>query len=115
VVVLVSDLMFASRIREAARGGALAVRTLRRPQELLEACVADPPSLVLVDLDDERLQPLDALRLLREDAALQALPVIGFVSHVDGARALAAQAAGCSRVLARSAFVAELPRLLARG
>lgn len=113
VVALVADLIFASRIREAAAPSGLAVRTARRPEPLLEACRSDPPSLLLIDLDDERLLPLEAIRLVRADAALQGLSVLGFVSHVNAARALAAQAAGCSRVLSRGAFVAELPKLLA--
>lgn len=113
VVALVADLIFASRIKEAAAPSGVVVRTARRPEAAIEACRADPPSLLLVDLDDERLFPLEAIRLVRGDASLQALPVLGFVSHVNGARALAAQQAGCSQVLSRGAFVTELPRLLA--
>jgi len=110
VVALVADLMFGSRIREAAAGAP--VRTARKIEGLLEACRSEPPTIVLVDLDDDRIQPLDAVRALRADAATSALPVIGFVSHVNGARAQEALAAGCTRVLARSAFVVELPALV---
>jgi CheY-like chemotaxis protein len=112
VIALVSDLMFGSRIREAAAPLGIAVRSARSPEALIEACRAEPPSLVLADLDDGRVRALEAIRSLRQDPALQALSVVGFVSHVDAERAAAAQAAGCSRVLARSAFVQELPRLL---
>jgi hypothetical protein len=38
---------------------------------------------------------------------------VAFLSHVHAEGAEAARAAGCSRVLARSAFVQELPRLIA--
>src|SRR6188474_531534 len=50
VVALVDDLMFVSRIREAARGHGLDVRTVRRIPELLEAC-RDHGRLVVLDLD----------------------------------------------------------------
>ena len=110
VVALVADLMFGSRIREAAAGAP--VRTARKLEAFLEACRSEPPTIAFVDLDDDRLQPLDAVRALRALPATATLPVIGFVSHVNGARALEAQAAGCTRVLARSAFVSELPALL---
>ena len=112
VIALVSDLMFASRIREAAAPLGIGVRSARGPEALLEACRAEAPALVLVDLDDDRGRAVEAVRSLRQDQALQALTVIGFVSHVDAERAQAAKDAGCSRVLARSAFVQELPRLL---
>ena len=47
------------------------------------------------------------------DPGRAALPVIGFLSHVNAEAAQAARAAGCPHVLARSAFVQELPGLLA--
>ena len=112
VIALVSDLMFGSRIREAAAPLGIAVRSARNPEAFLEACRADPPALVLADLDDNRVGALAAVLALRQDPALSALTVIGFVSHVDAERAEAARSAGCSRVLARGAFVQELPRLL---
>jgi CheY-like chemotaxis protein len=112
VIALVSDLMFASRIREAAAAKNVGVRSARSPEALLAACREDPPSLVLADLDDNRVRALEAVQALRQDPAFQQLTVIGFVSHVDAERAQAAGAAGCSRVLARSAFVQQLPQLL---
>ena len=112
MIALVSDLMFGSRIREAAAAKGAAVRSALGPEALLQACREELPALVFADLDDNRVRALDAIRALREDPAFQALTVIGFVSHVDAERAQAAQAAGCSRVLARSAFVQQLPQLL---
>lgn len=112
VIALVSDLMFASRIREAAAPLGIAVRSARSPEALLEACRTEAPALILADLDDTRVGALAAVRALREDPTLGSLTVIGFVSHVDAERAQAATVAGCSRVLARSAFVRELPGLL---
>jgi CheY-like chemotaxis protein len=114
VVALVSDLIFVSRIREAARKVGAEVRTVRAPQALLEACRAERPGLVIADLDDPRLQALPAIATLRADPAGNDLPIVGFISHVDGVGAQAATRAGFTRVLARSAFVAELPGMLAR-
>lgn len=111
VVALVEDLMFASRIREAARGSQATLETVRSGVALLEACAREAPGLVLLDLDAARLRPLDAARELR--AAAAGLPVVGFVSHVNGELARAGMESGCTRVLARGAFVQELPALLA--
>jgi CheY-like chemotaxis protein len=112
IVVLVSDLMFSSRIREAAKALGTEVRSVRTPEALAEACHAERPTLVIADLDDTRVRALAAIATLRADAASGDVPVIGFISHVNGAGALAAQQAGCTRVLARSAFVNELPQIL---
>jgi hypothetical protein len=37
---------------------------------------------------------------------------VGFLSHVQDDLALAAREAGCDRVMARSAFVENLPRII---
>ncbi len=114
IVALVDDLMFLSRIREAAGGTGAEVRAVRTGSALLEACRA-APALVVADLDSPRLQAAEAIRALRDDPAGASLTVIGFYSHVHDDRAQAAAAAGASRAMPRSAFVRELPGLIAGG
>jgi len=111
VVALVDDLMFLSRIREAAKASGIEVRAARRLPELLAAC-RPAPRAVFVDLDRPQLPVEEALAAFKADTDLASVPVVGFVSHVQADRAQAARNAGCTRVLARSAFVRELPALL---
>jgi hypothetical protein len=49
---------------------------------------------------------------LKQDPALAGIPIVGFVSHVEGALVAEARAAGFDRVMARSAFFSSLPELL---
>ena len=111
VVALVDDLMFLSRVREAARGRGMEVQAARTVPQLIVACRLNA-RLVFVDLDSPRLPVGDALAALKADADLSTLPVIGFFSHVHAERGRAARAAGCTRALPRSAFIEELPALL---
>jgi DNA-binding NarL/FixJ family response regulator len=111
VVALVDDLMFVSRIGEAARAHGLEVRPVRKVADLLDACRAGA-RLVLMDLDSARLPVMEALSSLCADAAFAALPVVGFFSHVHADRGRQARAAGCRLTLPRSAFVEQLPELL---
>jgi hypothetical protein len=111
-VALVDDLMFLSRIREAAQPQGIEVRSVRKVSELVEACRGGA-GLVLLDLDSARLPWAEALAALAADPDAAAVPSVGFVSHLHADRVRTAQAAGCGRVMARSAFVQELPRLLA--
>ncbi len=104
VIALIDDLMFLSRVREAARGLDVEVKALRQPP------AEDVPDARLVIVDLDRFGDPETLRHLR--SALGARPVIGFLSHVHADRARQAREAGCTRVLARSAFVQELPALL---
>jgi CheY-like chemotaxis protein len=112
VVIACQDLMFRTRIGEAARGAGVEVRPAP-PGRLAETCRAAGARLVIADLDDRGRDALAELGELKADPALAAVRVVGFLSHVDAERAGAARAAGVDRVMARSAFVRELPALLA--
>lgn len=96
-VAFVPDLMDRSKV--AAAGG---VTFVADPAELPAA--AEGSSLVVVDLS--RPGVLEVLPQI-------AVPTIGFGRHDDRERLAAARAAGCDRVLARSAFFSQLPDLLA--
>ncbi|MCA1656663.1 MAG: hypothetical protein LC713_02965 [Actinobacteria bacterium] len=98
MVAYVPDLMDRSKLAAAAPG----VRFVSRPGELDEAAAG--ADLVVVDLS--RPGVLDRL------TSLGATRVLGFGSHVDRALLDAARAAGCDRVMARSAFFSRLPELL---
>jgi CheY-like chemotaxis protein len=111
VVAFMDDLLFLSRIREAAKGAGIEVKSARNVEQLRAA--APGAAKVFVDLDSGRLPTAEALAALKADPALASVPVVGFFSHVHVERAAAARQAGATRVLARSAFVQELPALLA--
>lgn len=95
----VPDLMDRSRI--AAPG--VEVTFVKSPASLT-GVGAD---LVIVDLG--RPGVLDVLGGLDQ----RAVPVIGFASHVDRDLMAAARGAGCTHVLARSAFFKRVGELLA--
>jgi CheY-like chemotaxis protein len=111
VIAVIDDLLFLSRVREAAGRAGIDVVQARNSAALVAA--APQARLVIVDADTERIPWRDALLSMRADAALAEIPVVAFLSHVAADRAEMARAAGISRVLARGAFVKELPGLMA--
>ena len=112
IVALLDDLLFRSRILEAANRAGSELVTARSAGDLVAAARAGA-ALVLVDADSDRIPWADALSALRAEPSLAAIPVVAFFSHVHAERAALARAAGASRVLARSAFISALPRLMA--
>lgn len=103
IAALVADLMFASRVR----GVASEAKTVHNVDGLL-AAVGTGTRLILVDLHARGA--LDAIRRLA-DLESKA-PVVAFGSHVNTEALQAARDAGADRVMARSAFVRELPALV---
>lgn len=112
VVAAVEDLLFRSKISETAEVVGVETAFPRNPKRLIEALRASPPDLLVLDLNSARFEPLELLRIVESDSALQDVRTVGFLSHVQGDLALAARESGCDRVMARSAFVENLPRVL---
>lgn len=103
--MLVEDLFFLSRIEETARLLGIELE-VARPAKLAETPVE--ASAIVLDLNHPLA--IETLRVLKSGP--ESAPVIGFLSHVQTDVALAARAAGCDVVMARSAFTRKLPQLL---
>ncbi len=113
LLALQGDLILASFIREAGGREGWQVRLADDVpsfrQMLTETHIAaKPPSLLIIDVNHVGLGAQELAGLTR---LLPGTPVIAFGRHTQPERLRAAREAGC-QVLARSAFVEELPRLL---
>jgi CheY-like chemotaxis protein len=115
VVAAVEDLLFKSKISGTAEQLGVEATFPRSPKKLVEQVTQSPPDLLILDLNSMRFEPLELLKRLKSDETLRHVPVVGFLSHVQKDLALAARASGCDRVMARSAFTSNLPRILAGG
>ena len=112
VIAAVDDLFFGAKILETARRLNVPLALVHSPEELAEKARATHPALVILDLNAEGCRPFEAIRQVKADPALQATIVLGFFSHVQHELKTAAAEAGCDRILARSAFTAQLPDIL---
>jgi CheY-like chemotaxis protein len=113
VLAGVEDLLFRSKISETASSLGIEAVFPRNRRRLLEAIHESPPDLLILDLNSARFEPLALLRITRSDETTRDVPTVGFLSHVQKDLAVAAREAGCDRVVARSAFTKDLPRILA--
>jgi two-component system cell cycle response regulator DivK len=74
---------------------------------------ADPPQLILMDLQLPGLDGLEATRRLKADDATQAIPVVAVTAHAHRGEALA-RAAGCEAYLSKPIRRQELLDVVAR-
>src|SRR5215813_6785541 len=112
VLALVDDLMFRSKIKSTATQVGASVTFVKSRDAALAAMRADAPALVILDLNNPRMDPIGTVTEMKHDGALAQIRVVGFVSHVDVNTINEARAAGVDEVLARSAFAEKLPDLL---
>ena len=115
ILALLDDLLFTSRIKTTANQLGVSVAFARSSEAALTHMRAQPPSLVILDLNNPRIDPLRTVESMKADPVLSNIPTLGFASHVHVDIIEAARQAGVTDVMARSAFSQHLPEILSRG
>lgn len=107
VVYMISDMLFSSKLREAAKATGVTVQAAREPAAW--AAAATEAKLAIVDLRmPAALAALDALAAAPGNAR-----TVGFIDHERTDVMDEARAKGCTDVMAKGQFANALPKLLA--
>lgn len=106
------DLMFLSKIMEAAKALAIPLRSLKTADKLIAACRESAGALVFLDLDDQRLDAIVLARALRSADPPVTATIYAFVSHVNEDRIQSAGTGLFDQIFSRGQFVRVLPELL---
>lgn len=108
-VMLTDDLIFFSRVSATARANGLTVRQARSVPVLLASLAKEPPSAIILDLQNETLDLPVLMDELKRTCFVMPR-VIAYGSHVEAEVLRMARAAGCDRVMPRSQFVEQLEK-----
>lgn len=111
IVAIVDDMFFAAKIRAAAQAVACEVESVRSLEQLGKS-ISSLPSLVIVDLNSERLDALQAIETLKSTPSIKGIPIVGFLSHVQVDLKQAAERTGCDYVIPRSLFSMKLAEIV---
>ena len=114
VLAVMSDLLFRSKIDDAATRAGMALRVAKSLDQLERHLATSAPALAIVDLECDALDTGAAIRRLRALPEGAQLPIIGYAGHTNTAAIAAGRAAGAGVVLARSAFTAQLLTIVER-
>ena len=109
-IAVVTDMIFAARIRGTAEKIGTECQVVSTMDALRSALEGGQPGVVLVDMSADGLSPSDAIRAVKE--LHPAARVVAFFSHTQTELLEQARAAGADDILPRSAFVQRLPDLL---
>ena len=115
ILAAVDDMFFAARIRATAEAVGVSIKFFRGVDALISSAAEQAPQLILVDLHNEKLDPIALARELRSKVTLPAIPLLGFFSHVQVDLKQAAIEAGYDEVLPRSVFSRDLAKILTDG
>ena len=112
ILAVLDDLMFSSKVKTTASQLGVAVTFARSRDAALAEMRKTAPSLVILDLNNPRTDPLGIVADMKADPALASVPTVGYASHVQADVIDAARRAGVGEVLARSAFTMQLAEIL---
>jgi CheY-like chemotaxis protein len=112
ILAVLDDLMFTSKIKTTANQLGVPVTFARSADAALDEMRKAAPSLVVLDLNNPRTNPLGIVASMKADPALASIRTVGYASHVQTDVINAAREAGVDAVLARSAFTQQLAEIL---
>lgn len=113
VLAIVSDMMFTVKIDAAAKQTYLEILYPKTKEEALRLG-KEKPALVIVDLNNNSMDPIALIDAFKSDKALESIKILAFYSHVQTELRQQAIDVSCDDVIARSAFSMNLPQILKR-
>ncbi|MGD0297208.1 MAG: response regulator [Bryobacteraceae bacterium] len=114
ILAVVDDLLFTVKISDAAKRAGLEAEFVKSEKDVMEKATHEQPLLIIFDLNNSSVRPLELISKLKSDGDLRQISLIGYLSHVQGELKQKAQEAGANIVMARSAFSQNLPQILKR-
>jgi len=114
ILAVVDDLLFTVKISDAAKRAGLEAEFVKSEKDVMEKAMHEQPLLIILDLNNNSVRPLELISKLKSDGDLRQISLIGYLSHVQGELKQKAQEAGANIVMARSAFSQNLPQILKR-
>lgn len=114
ILAVVDDLLFTVKISDAAKRAGLEVDFVKSEKDVMDKATHEKPLLIILDLNNNSVRPLDLIAKLKNDGDLRQISLIGYLSHVQGELKQQAQEAGANIVMARSAFSQNLQQILKR-
>ena len=112
ILAAVDDFLFRSKIRATAKHVNAEIVFAQTQDEILAQARALKPSLVIVDLNSAKADPVATIAALKQDPQLAGIRAIGFAAHVHDDLIQAARGARADQVLPRSAFAGNLAEIL---
>jgi DNA-binding NarL/FixJ family response regulator len=113
ILAAVDDLLFRSKIRATAKHLEADITFAQTPDEILARARELRPTLVIIDLNSPKADPIATIVALKADPGTAGVRTIGFASHVHVDLINAARQAGADQVFARSQFAGNLADILA--
>ena len=112
ILVGIHDLVLSTRVNSVARSiGIPAINTFT-PHDLLSKAHAEESFILVLDLNEDKLHPVESISTLKQDDHTRKISIVGFCTATDSDVAKEAKKAGCDVVIGESQFLESLEDIL---
>src|SRR5919205_2801876 len=112
IIAVVDDMFFVSKIRAVAEVVGAEITFPRSREALIQKARETKPRLIVVDLHNQKIDSNALATELKSNEELRDIRLLGFFSHVQTELQRNAIAAGFDRLIPRSVFARDLPKIL---
>src|SRR6266496_1945478 len=112
ITAFVDDMFFAAKIRTTAEALKVEIIFPRNSDVLMTKLDGQKPDLILVDLHNQKADPIEFACQLKAKKEFAGVRLLGFFSHVQIDLRQAALEAGYDQVIPRSVFSRDLAQIL---
>ena len=107
ILVAVSDIFFYTKIRDAFKPAGYKLERLRNSEDWQEKALQSQPIGMIVNMNDDRLDPPAILKALKASPQTESLPILAFANHEEVGTWKLAKDLGIEKVVSRNEFSAR--------
>lgn len=104
VLVAVTDIFFYTKVRDALLPIGYRLERARSQEDIAGKASAATPSAVILNMNDDRLNAVQALETLKADPRFKAIPILAFANHEEVDTWNRAKTMGVTKIVSRNEF-----------
>ncbi|WP_447974119.1 response regulator [Nitrospira sp. Kam-Ns4a] len=112
ILVAVNDVFFYTKLRDALRGSAYTLERARTQDDVPAKTAPAAPAALVINLNEERLDPFRAIEDFHRSAAGRSLPILAFANHEEVETWRRAKELGVTKIVSRNEFSARTKELI---
>jgi len=112
ILVAVTDIFFYTKVRDALMAKGYKIERARTQQDIAEKASSTNPSAFILNMNDEKLDAIQALETLKADAGMKTIPILAFANHEEVDTFNRARALGVTKIVSRNEFSLRLKELV---
>jgi PleD family two-component response regulator len=112
ILVAVTDIFFYTKVRDALLPSGFKLERARIQGDIAEKTKTLRPSAVIVNMNDDQLNAIQALETLKAEPTFKTIPILAFANHEEVETWNRAKAMGVNKIVSRNEFSTRTKELV---